>query len=103
MAGVHVLDNDVFVVLEVVTVGMAIVVDDDMVVTTGGEGCKARGWGFGWGDLGRLGGLLVRCRRFLGRQGHSIGGTTCFGKHVFSSLRNVVVWAADGPCTLLMA
>ena len=58
--GVCVLDEAVFVVLAVVAVGMAVIVDDDVAVTTGGSGCEVRGWGFSWGELGCLGGLLGR-------------------------------------------
>ena len=59
--GVCVLDEAISVILEVVIVGMATVVDDDVAVTTGSSGCEVRGWGFGWGDLGHLGGLLGHC------------------------------------------
>ena len=57
---VSVLDEVIFVVLEVVAVGVATIVDDDMVVETDGSVCEARGWGPSWGELGRLGGLLGR-------------------------------------------
>ena len=68
-----------------------------------GGGGKTRAEGASWGWQGGMGGLLGCRWGSLGWQGRSFGGMTCFGKHIFLSLRNVVIWAADGPCTSLMA
>ena len=54
------LNEAVGVVLEVVAVGIATVVDDDVAALLGGSGCGTEGWGGGWGML-YWPGIQCRC------------------------------------------
>jgi hypothetical protein len=50
-------------VLGAVAAAVGTVVDDDVAVAVSGSGCERRGWGLGWGAVGRLSSV---CRRFRG-------------------------------------
>jgi hypothetical protein len=58
-------------VLGAVAVAVGTVVDDDVAVAVSGSGCERRGWGLGWGAVGRLGSV---CRRFRDAGGSSEAG-----------------------------
>jgi hypothetical protein len=62
---VWVLDTAIDVVSRGVVAGVATVVSSDVAVGRRGSECARRGWGLGWGVVGRLG-SVCRCFRGVG-------------------------------------